>query len=100
MYSFSNFLRCRWFKTIRWSSKSRRTLPTQRSAMPFCQGLRKAVRTIFVPLCSTVEMTVSRELRVAVKDQKPVWLIVSRLTGHVAVQNLPPVVADDKEAVQ
>jgi hypothetical protein len=56
---------------------------------------------------------VSRELRVAVKDQKPVWLIVSpsfvqlqydpqgvRLTGHVAVQNLPPVVADDKEAVQ
>ena len=56
---------------------------------------------------------ISREFRVAVKDQVPMWLFVSPsfaqlqydprgvgLTGHVAVQNLPPVVSDDKEAVQ
>src|SRR5664279_1055066 len=56
---------------------------------------------------------VCRELRVAVKDQKPVWPIVSpnfvqlqydpqlgRLTSHIAVQNLPPIVADNEEAVQ
>src|ERR1035441_5677602 len=56
---------------------------------------------------------VSRKLRVAVKDQKPVRLVVSPsfaqlqydpqgvwLTGHIDVQNLPPVVADDEEAVQ
>jgi hypothetical protein len=28
-----------------WSSRSRRQLPTQRSATPFCQGLRMEVRT-------------------------------------------------------
>jgi hypothetical protein len=56
---------------------------------------------------------VCRELRVAVKDQKPVWPIVSPnfvqlqydpqlggLTSHIAVQNLPPIVADNEEAVQ
>src|SRR5260370_34657019 len=34
-------LRCRSFRMITWSSKSRRQLPTQRSATPFCHGLRK-----------------------------------------------------------
>jgi hypothetical protein len=32
-----------------WSSKSRRQLPTQRSATPFCHGLRKAVRVGSLP---------------------------------------------------
>src|SRR5271169_4115571 len=53
------------------------------------------------------------ELCIAVKDQEPMWLIVSpsfaqlqynpqgvRLPGHVAVENLPPIVADDEETVQ
>jgi hypothetical protein len=56
---------------------------------------------------------VSRELRVAVEDEEPLRLVESPsfaqlqydpqsvwLTGHIAVQNLPPVVANDKEAVQ
>src|SRR5271166_2851550 len=56
---------------------------------------------------------VSRELGIAVEDQKPVWLFVPPsfaqlqydpqgvwLTGYIAVQNLPPIVADDEEAVQ
>jgi len=55
---------------------------------------------------------VSRELGIAVEDQKPVWRFVPPsfaqlqydpqavwLTGHLAVQNLLPVVADDEEAV-
>ena len=66
-----------------------------------------------MPFCLTAEIDVGRELRVPVEDQEPVWLFVSPsfaqlqydpqgvwLTGHVAVQNLPPIVADDEEAVQ
>jgi hypothetical protein len=53
------------------------------------------------------------ELRVAVEDQEPVWLIVSPSfahlqydpqrvwrTGHVAMQDFAPVVANDEETVQ
>lgn len=36
--------RCRSFRTITWLSRSRRQLPTQRSATPFCHGLRKLAR--------------------------------------------------------
>jgi hypothetical protein len=56
---------------------------------------------------------IRRELRVSVKDQESVRLVVSPsfgqlqydpqsvwLTAHMAVQNLPPVVVDDEEAVQ
>src|SRR5712692_7835190 len=38
-------LQWRSFKAIVWSSNSRRQLPTQRSATPFCQGLLIEVRT-------------------------------------------------------
>ena len=54
---------------------------------------------------------VSRELGIAVEAQKPGWRFVPPsfaqlqydpqgiwLTGHIAVQNLPPIVADDEEA--
>src|SRR5271166_2363515 len=56
---------------------------------------------------------VGGELRIAIKDQEPMWIIESpsfaqlqynpqgvRLPGHVAVENLPPIVADDEETVQ
>jgi hypothetical protein len=56
---------------------------------------------------------VSRELRVAVEDEKPLQLFISPSFAqlqydpesvwprcHIAVQNLPPVVADDEEAVE
>jgi hypothetical protein len=40
-----------------WSSKSRRQLPTQRSATPFCHGLRKAVRIGSLPISLTADTT-------------------------------------------
>ena len=48
-------LRCRSFRMITWSSKSRRQLPTQRSATPFYHGLRKAVRVGSLPMSLTAE---------------------------------------------
>src|ERR1700751_1177941 len=42
---------------ITWSSKSRRQLPTQRSATPFRFGLRKAVRVGWLPVSLTAETT-------------------------------------------
>src|SRR5260370_41461237 len=50
-------LRCRSFRMITWSSKSRRQLPTQRSATPFCHGLRNAVRVGWLPRSLTAEST-------------------------------------------
>ncbi len=38
-YSLSRRRRCRSSRTMAWSSSSRRTVPTKRSATPFCQGL-------------------------------------------------------------
>src|SRR5664280_289562 len=40
MYWERSRFRCRSSNAITWSSKSRRQLPTQRSAIPFCQELR------------------------------------------------------------
>src|SRR6516165_3719790 len=54
---FINLLKCLWFRTITWFSRSRRTLPTQRSATPFCQGLRYAVRTGSHPIAFIVATT-------------------------------------------
>src|SRR5215472_9738670 len=45
MYSPSNRFMCRSSRGMTRSSSSLRQLPTQRSAMPFCQGLAKDVRT-------------------------------------------------------
>jgi hypothetical protein len=42
-YSESRRFRRRSFSAITWSSNSRRQIPTQRSATPFCQGLRTDV---------------------------------------------------------
>src|SRR5258708_24025260 len=50
-------LRWRSFRIITWSSKSRRQLPTQRSATPFCHGLRKAVRVGWLSMSRTAETT-------------------------------------------
>src|SRR5215469_9235662 len=57
MYEDISRLRCRSFRIITWSSKSRRQLPTQRSATPFCQGLRKAVRVGSLPISFAAETT-------------------------------------------
>jgi non-heme chloroperoxidase len=40
-----------------WHEDSRRQLPTQRSATPFCHGQRKAVRVGWLPMSLTAETT-------------------------------------------
>src|ERR1019366_6445043 len=51
-------------------SKSRRTLPTQRSAIPFCQGLRNAVRIGWLPIAFTVATTSALNLASRSKIRK------------------------------
>ncbi len=93
--------------------QSRRTLPTQRSAMPFCQGLRNAVRTGSAPWCLTVETTSAQNFESRSKIMKRCGccrIPMSRaaaarstkrlVAGHVAVQDLPTVMADDEKAIQ
>jgi hypothetical protein len=48
---------------LAWLSKSHRQLPTQRSATPFCHGLRKAVRVGWLPMSLTAETTSAPNLR-------------------------------------
>jgi hypothetical protein len=107
--------RFKWrsFTTIRWSSKSRRQLPTQRSAMPFCHGLRKLVRLGWTPKTLYRIDHFVIELRAAVKDQEPGSriereclaqllddLIADWVLGHIAVQYPPPVMRNNEEAVE
>src|ERR1700733_5872305 len=63
-------LRCCSFKTITWSSRSRRQLPTQRSATPFYHGLRNAVRIGWLP--KPVTAAIRSELCVAIAQKKSV----------------------------
>ena len=50
--TYSESRRFKWasFIAITWSSRSRRQLSTQRSAIPFCPGLLKEVRTGIKPI--------------------------------------------------
>src|SRR5215510_3813379 len=66
-----------------WSSRSRRQLPTQRSATPFCHGLRKAVRNGTLPIAFTDETT-----------------SLPNFASRSNSRNLCSVVADYKGAIQ
>ena len=79
--------------------------------MPFLPGTSKSSSDRFCAVLFDGRDDVSSELRVPVEDQKPGWRFVPPgiaqlqydsqrhlLTGHIAVQNLPPIVADDEEA--
>ncbi len=44
------------------TSNSRRTLPTHLSAIPFCQGLRKAVRRGSIPIWSIALVTLFEKI--------------------------------------
>ena len=55
-------LQCFSFRTITWSRSSRRALPTHLSAIPFCQGLRNAVRRGSTPIWSIVWVTWSEKI--------------------------------------
>ena|SRR5215469_9812759 len=80
---------------------------------PILPGTSKSGADRFCAVLFDGRDDVSRELRVAVTDQKSLRLLVSPsfahlqydpqgvwLTRHIAVQNLPPIMADDKEAEQ
>ena len=96
-----------------WSRISRRQLPTQRSAMPFCQGAWTLVRLGFRPVAFRNVITASVELRIAIQDGVAVRArfgerlaqllddpLRSRVAGHVEVQDPAASVLDDEEAVQ
>jgi len=81
--------------------------------MPFCHGLRKLVRLGSTPKLRKRANDFLIEVRAPVEDQvagrRIVWKrfvqLLSdpgtpRMFGDVAVENLSPVVRDDKEAVQ
>src|SRR4029077_8257049 len=97
---------------ITWSSKSRRQVPTQRSATPFCHGLRKAVRVGSLPMSLTAESTSapnfasrsnSKNRRLLVGPCLSQLLYNPKCIGiscRIEMQDLPPVVADDEKAVQ
>jgi hypothetical protein len=57
--NFCKRLRCRSFRMITCSSKSRRQLPTQLSATPFCHGLPRAVRVGLLPISLAAETTLA-----------------------------------------
>src|ERR1017187_8652632 len=100
MYSFIRRFRCRSLSTITWSSRSRRQLPTKRSATPFCQGLRKLVRFGWVPKFFTAiedQVAGSRVVRECLAQllNDPG---AGRMPRHIEVQNTPPVMSNDEEA--
>src|ERR1017187_8551380 len=82
--------------------------------MPFCQGLRNAVRIGWLPIAFTVETTAALNLESRIEDQEALRRLAVfpslvqlqgnpkrvGITGHVAVQDPTPVVADYEEAVQ
>src|SRR5215831_766202 len=103
--------KCLSFRTITWSSKSRRQLPTQRSATPFCQGLRKAVRP--ASHLSRGRHHVIAKLRVTVEQQKSMGRSIGpsfphllhdpecvRISREVEAKYLAPIMPDDEEAVK
>ena len=63
-----------------WSSSSRRTLPTQRSATPFCEGLRYAVLVGLMPKDFHSRDDLRREDRVPIEDEVP----RSRVEGNAS----------------
>src|ERR1700693_2115837 len=104
--------RCRSFRTTTWSSRSRRQLPTQRSATPFCHGLRKLVRFGCMPeaLHSVDHFLI--EIKPAIKDQIAGRGIVGkclaqlldnplagRTPGDIAVKDSSPIMCDNEKAV-
>ena len=96
-----------------WSSNSRRTLPTQRSAVPFCQGLRMLVRIGLRALDFRKCEHLISELGVMVKQDVSIghWQrecfaqllhdpIACWMERNIEVQNAPATMFDNEEAVQ
>src|ERR1700694_2971077 len=93
------------------SSSSRRQLPTQRSATPFCQGTWMPVRVGSRPAAFMTQVTLPSNVESWSKQHEAVRTIARkhvpqllhhprgrRLAGHVEMQNLAAIVFDDEEA--
>src|SRR5215472_2771198 len=104
---------CRSSSAMTWSRISRRQLPTQRSAVPFCQGDWTVVRFGFRPVALKKHQDFRIELRVSVQNHITIrrglrkrfapWLddpVRTRVARHIVVQDLPTAVFDYEEAVE
>src|SRR5258705_12701590 len=96
-----------------WSSSSHRQVPTQRSAIPFCQGLWKEVWTAAMFIDCMASRTSSpyfasrswiRNLGAAPNGNASPQLLddpsAGRMLREVEMQDTPAIMADDKEAVE
>src|SRR6266704_3917622 len=95
------------------SRRSRRQLPTQRSATPFCQGLSNEVRRGFTLRGRTAAGDLQSILGITIKDDEPrggsKWKYFSQLLDDpracrmlcdIEVQDTPTVVTDDEKAIE
>src|ERR1035437_1307781 len=113
MYSVISRLRCRSLSTITWSSMSLRQLPTKRSATPFCHGLRKLVffgsmpKLLIVLTTSPLKFIARSKIRYLDcmsygNASRSRWHTHAqvRMPSNIAVQDSPPVMGNDEEAIQ
>src|ERR1035437_6307001 len=113
MYSVISRLRCRSLSTITWSSMSLRQLPTKRSATPFCHGLRKLVffgsmpKLLIVLTTSPLKFIARPKIRYLDcmsygNASRSRWHTHAqvRMPSSIAVQDSPPVMGNDEEAIQ
>src|ERR1700681_2797928 len=95
-----------------WSSRSRRQLSTQRSAIPFCQGLAKEVRTglIFMDRTATGTSNPYFASRSKIRNlsadsngnaSRSCWMIQRgrRALCDVEVQDPPATMADHEKTI-
>src|SRR6266704_3831433 len=95
------------------SRRSRRQLPTQRSATPFCQGLSNEVRRGFTLRGRTAAGDLQSILGITIKDDEPrggsKWKCFSQLLDDpracrmlcdIEVQDATTIVTDDKKAIE
>src|SRR3989442_14146136 len=104
--------RCFSFSAMTWSRISRRQLPTQRSAIPFCQGAWMLVH-FGSRLVAFRNDHIAIKFRVVVEDGIAIRAslgkgftqllhhpLSSRITSDVEVQNPAPAMFDYEEAIQ
>ena len=103
----------RAFSAITWSKRSQWQDSTNRSATPFCQGLRMAIRIGLTPRFFAVSTTSPWEGVLAIKYEKLRSGIVGeglskllrypcciRVQCDIPVKNTPPIMSNHEEATQ
>ena len=113
MYKRARRTRCRSLRTTTCSSISRRQLPIQRSAVPFCHGLRYEVRLGSLPSALPNSTTAGLKIESRSKMRYRGGVVVRkrftqmldepgrrRMEGGVEVNDMTTAVLDDEEAIQ